>query len=180
MLPFFSAGDVYDAVKTYKSLEKTFGLINLQNVLEHVIDPVALLSDIKSLLRGKKSALRVRVPNDYSNFQLALVEKGLTENTWFSPPEHLSYFSADGLSRLLEHCGYRVISTQADFPIELFLANPHSNYWKDRSLGKGAHLTRIFCENHLINKNVDAYIKYSEAAANLDFGRTLITYAVPL
>jgi hypothetical protein len=72
-----------------------------------------------------------------------------------------------------------VLSLQADFPIELFLANPHSNYWRDRSLGKAAHLTRVFCENYLIAEDIDAYIQYSEAAGKLGFGRELIVYAAP-
>ncbi len=176
LLPFFLSGDIYSAVEKFKHEQRRFGLVNLQNVLEHVLDPIALLNDVKPLL-NEKSALRVRVPNDYSDFQLELVRSGHTKNTWFSPPEHLSYFNRQGLNNILEHCGYRILSLQADFPIELFLANPNSNYWKDRSLGKAAHLTRVFCENHLIENDINAYIEYSEAAGKLGFGRDLIAYA---
>ena len=179
MAQYFMAGDLYELLQKHKSINKTYGLINLQNVLEHVIDPIALLKDLRPLF-SKNSALRVRVPNDYSDFQSVLLENGYTHNTWFSPPDHLSYFNKDGLLNALEHCGYRVLSLQADFPIELFLANKHSNYWKDRTLGKGAHLTRVFCENHLIGKNITDYIHYSEAAAKLGFGRELIAYATPI
>jgi hypothetical protein len=137
-----------------------------------------LLKNIKPLL-SKNSALRIKVPNDYSDFQLALIEEGHTKNTWFNAPEHLSYFNSKSLQNLLEHCGYKLLSLQIDFPIELFLANPHSNYWKDRTLGKGAHLARLFCENHLMEKNAGDYIDYSEATAKIGFGRTLIAYATP-
>ncbi|HLZ64705.1 MAG TPA: class I SAM-dependent methyltransferase [Aliidongia sp.] len=179
LLPFFSAGDIYESIARYKEQHKRFGLINLQNVLEHVMDPVEILTEIKHIL-GDGSSLRIRVPNDYSDFQLELVKRGCTKNTWFAPPEHLSYFNNDGLTNLLTHCGYKIRSLQADFPIELFLANPHSNYWQDRALGKGAHLTRVFCENFLIGKDINAYIEYSEAAAKLGFGRELIAYASPI
>lgn len=179
LLGFFSVGDIHSVLDKLSNAGELFGLINLQNVLEHVIDPVDLLIKIRPLL-GERSALRIRVPNDYSDFQLRLVDKGHTTNTWFSPPEHLSYFNSEGLSNLLVHCGYKVESLQADFPIELFLANPHSNYWKDRSLGKGAHLTRVFCENFLIEKDIKTYIDYSEAAGKLGFGRELIVYASPV
>lgn len=40
-------------------------------------------------------------------------------------------------------------------------------------------MTRIFCENYLIEKDVAAYIEYSEAAAKLGFGREFIVYARP-
>lgn len=179
LLGFFSVGDIDSVLDKFSSGGKLFGLVNLQNVLEHVIDPVELLIKIKPLL-GERAALRIRVPNDYSDFQLELIGRGNTTNTWFSPPEHLSYFNSDGLSNLLVHCGYKVKSLQADFPIELFLANAHSNYWKDRSLGKEAHLTRVFCENFLIEKDIKAYINYSEAAGRLGFGRELIVYASPI
>ena len=179
LLPFFSAGDIYQSIEKYKAAGQEFGVVNLQNVLEHVIDPVGLLQDIKPLFSGT-SALRVKIPNDYSDFQLALVSRGDTTNTWFSPPEHLSFFNRQGLSNLLEHCGYEIVSLQADFPIELFLANPHSNYWRDRDLGKGAHLARVFCENYLIETDINAYIDYSEAGAKLGFGRCLTAYAKPV
>ena len=175
MLPYFMSGDLHDCVQQLISSHKTYGLVNLQNVLEHVIDPVALLENLKPLL-SPNSALRVKVPNDYSDFQLALMDKGFTHNSWFSPPEHLSYFNNDSLISTLEHCGYKLLSLQADFPVELFLANRHSNYWADRSLGKEAHFARVFCENHLIDKDVTDYIAYSEAAAKLGFGRTLLAY----
>lgn len=175
MLDFFRAGDISGALKTYSELGLKYGLINLQNVLEHVLDPVELLHSIKCLL-GRSSAVRIKVPNDYSDYQLALVSQGFSSNSWFSPPEHLSYFNEKSLRAIVDHCGYRLLSLQANFPIEVFLANSHSNYWRDRALGKEAHFARVFCENHLIEKDVDAYIDYSESAAKLGFGRELIAY----
>lgn len=176
LLPYFTSGDIYDSITIYKKQQQQFGLINLQNVLEHVIDPKELLITVKPLL-GTRSVLRIQVPNDYSEFQAALVKQGMTTNTWFIPPEHLSYFNSDGLSALLTYCGYKICSLQVNFPIELFLANPNANYWRDKKLGKGAHKARIFCENYMINKDVNTYIEYAEVAAKLGFGRNLIAYA---
>ena len=65
---------------------------------------------------------------------------------------------------------------QAGFPIESFIANPHANYAKDRSLGKGAHFARVFCENYQIERDIDAYVALCEAAARLDYGRNLTVY----
>lgn len=179
MLPYFSSGDIFKQVKDTIRSEKKFGLINLQNVLEHVIDPIELLVDLKAML-SERSAIRIKVPNDYSDFQIALLNRNNTTNTWFGPPLHLSYFNKVGLTSILHHCGYQILSLQADFPIELFLSNNHSNYSKDRSLGKQAHLSRIFCENHLIESSINDYLEYSEAAGKLGFGRQLIAYATPL
>jgi len=65
---------------------------------------------------------------------------------------------------------------QADYPIEQLLLNDHSNYWKNKSLGKSAHKTRVICTNFLIEKNIQRFIDYSEAAADLEFGRLLTAY----
>lgn len=176
LMDYFIAGDIYTSIERLITENATFGMVNLQNVLEHVIDPLALLMQITPLIKSN-GALRIRVPNDYSAFQLALLDRDMTYNTWFNAPEHLSYFNKDGLTNVLNEAGYKILSMQADFPIELFLANPHSNYWSDRDLGKGAHFTRVFCENHLIESDIDNYLKYSEAAGALGFGRELVVYA---
>ncbi len=179
LLPNFILGDVADVIESQEKSNKKYGLVNMSNVLEHVPDPVALLRDCKRLL-GPRSVLRVKVPNDFSDFQLELVKGGFSTESWFAPPEHLSYFNRESLIKVLEFCGYQVLSIQADFPIEVFLANSHSNYWRNRDLGNEAHKARVFCENYLIEKSVSDYVSYSEAQAKLGFGRELIAYAKPI
>ena len=173
--PYFSAGDLHGLIETFKTEGKRFGLINLSNVLEHVPEPEPLLHSLRPLV-GEGGLIRVRVPNDFSAFQMALMAVDATPNTWFVPPEHLLYFTSESLRRLVEACGLKVVSLQAGFPIESFLANPHANYAKDRTLGKGAHLARVFCEIYQIERDIDAYIALGEAAARLDYGRDLVAY----
>lgn len=179
LLGLFTQGDAYSVIDRQLAAGKRFGLINLQNVLEHVIDPQRLLASLRSIV-DRSGVVRIRVPNDYSTFQMLLLERGLTDKTWFAPPEHLSYFNNKTLATFLEHCGYRLISMQADFPIEVFLTNPHSNYCRDRSLGKAAHQSRLLVENYLVGEDIDAYIAYASAAGRLGFGRDLTAYAQPM
>ncbi|WP_220721078.1 class I SAM-dependent methyltransferase [Agarivorans litoreus] len=178
LLQFFDEGDALQLISKSVEAGEKFGLVNLQNVLEHVLEPIDLLLSLKGLL-GSSSALRIKVPNDYSDFQKRLVDENMTTNTWFAPPEHLSFFNAVTLANTLDECGYEVLSSQVNFPIEVFLTNPNSNYWKDRSLGKAAHNSRILIENFLISQSLDDYISFSEASAKLGFGRELIVYARP-
>ena len=70
-----------------------------------------------------------------------------------------------------------LLDLQADFPIELFLTHPGSNYWADRTLGKAAHASRVMVESFLIEESLPDYIDYARAAARLGFGRELIAYA---
>lgn len=172
--PYFIHSGIEDAIEHYR--DHKFGAVSLQNVLEHVPNPVETLNNLKALSKDDQTVYRIRVPNDYSNFQKHFMDLGLMANTWFSPPEHISYFNNKNIVTLIENCGYEILSLQADFPIELFLLNPHSNYWKNRDLGKGAHMTRAYCENFLMNQNLDDYTAYSEAAGKIGFGRGLILY----
>jgi hypothetical protein len=116
------------------------------------------------------------VPNDFSGFQKYLIQQGFTKENWISPPEHLSYFNRSSLINLLDSVGYKVISVQADFPIEQFLINKYSNYNGDKGRGKEAHASRVLITNFLAKQNLDRYIDYREASADLDYGRLLTAY----
>ena len=175
LLPNFVQSDLLTYLDNLDASLDNFGLINLDNVLEHVIDPIALLRSIKKKIKSK-TIVRIEVPNDFSKFQSLLVKLGCTEETWVGPPEHLSYFNKSSLLALFKAEGFKLISLQSDFPIEQFLLNEHSNYWKNRSLGKGAHLTRVIITNYMADINIDRLIDYREAAADLEFGRVLTAY----
>ncbi len=69
-------GDIYKNLDELILQKEKYNLINLSNVLEHVLDPIDLLSKFKALL-SKESLLRISVPNDYSKFQEFLLEKKL-------------------------------------------------------------------------------------------------------
>lgn len=172
---FFKKIDIYEHIEEFANQNVHFSLISMDNVLEHVIDPEGLLEKLKLIMRDN-SVLRITVPNDFSAFQHMLINEGLTEETWVCPPDHLSYFNSENIVRFCEGSGFQVLSTQCDFPIELFLTNHHSHYYKDRNLGKEAHYSRVLCSNYLVNENIDAYISMSEAAAKLQFGRDVTVY----
>ena len=171
----FIQADLTKYIEKNQEIIESFGLINLDNVLEHVLDPVALFSSLKSCMHSN-AILRIEVPNDFSSFQDLLMNLGCTEETWVSPLEHLSYFNTASLKALIENQGFELISLQSSFPIEQFLVNDHFNYWKNRELGKGAHRTRIIVSNYLASKDLDRLIDYQEAAADLEFGRLLTAY----
>ncbi|MFN9886753.1 MAG: methyltransferase domain-containing protein, partial [Pseudanabaena sp.] len=168
-------GDLYKTLDSKIADGLVYDYINLANVLEHVRQPIELLEGIKKLMHPK-TLLRIIVPNDFSLFQNLLVKKGLTQETWFVPPDHLNYFTFDSLTNLLNARGLQTFKVISDFPVEAFLFNEHSNYWSDRSRGKQAHLSRVTIENFLINQGIDNYINYREAAAKCDFGRSVIAF----
>lgn len=175
LLQFLKKIDVCEHIDKMMKTGKYFDLISMDNVLEHVIDPEFLLNSIKSLMH-EKSVLRITVPNDFSSFQNMLVREGLTKETWVSPPDHLSYFNSSNLVMFCKSIGFEVHSAQCDFPIELFLANEHSDYYEDRSRGKSAHRARVMCSNYLVNEDIDSFISMSECSAKLQYGRNVTVY----
>lgn len=172
---FLKKINIYDHIRELAHLDEHFDLVSMDNVLEHVIDPERLLKELQTIM-SENSVLRITVPNDFSSFQEMLVKKNLTEETWVSPPDHLSYFNCENILKFCENLGFKILSAQCDFPIELFLTNKHSHYYENRNLGKEAHRARVLCSNYLTNKNIEAYVSMSEAAAKLQFGRNVTIY----
>lgn len=176
LLPCFKQGDVFKMLDDEIQSAEKYDLVNLSNVLEHVIDPIGLLGRIKNLLH-EGSLLRVSVPNDFSKFQELLVNMGhLKEESWLCPPDHLNYFTFPTFKAALEDVGFSVKLMMSDYPIETFLMNGHSNYWLDRSRGKEAHSSRVRIDNFLVDAGIDAYINYMSGAAGCGFGRSAIAF----
>ena len=122
LIPYFTQEDVLSYLEKSSIQFDKVGLFNLDNVLEHVLDPIALIRSLKDVM-SKTAVARIEVPNDFSKFQFLLTQLNCTEQTWIDPPEHLNYFNKDSLKKTLTCGGLELISLQADFPVEQFLLN---------------------------------------------------------
>ena len=143
---------VYRNIKEFgDSNPKTqFNVVTMLNVLEHVIDPEVLLSEIKPMM-SRDGLIIVRVPNDFSVLQAEVRRRLDIDPWWISYPDHISYFGFESLSCLLENIGFKVIDKLSDFPMELFLLLG-DNYIDDPSLGKKCHRKRRDLELALPNE----------------------------
>ena len=84
-----------------------FDAIQLNNVLEHVPDPAAILIEARELLEPS-GVLCVNVPNDFSPFQIAARAATTKTEWWVSPKHHLNYFDFESLAGLLERLGFQI------------------------------------------------------------------------
>ncbi|MEK0338057.1 MAG: hypothetical protein QQN41_11550, partial [Nitrosopumilus sp.] len=119
----------------------------------------------------------VTFPNDFSDLQKLLVDSGkVDEEFWVVAPDHISYFTKDSFSKMAESLGLSVELILADFPIDIFLLNDHSNYIKDKSKGKQAHYSRIYVMNLLFDidfeHNLNAFLSFGQSG----FGRNLTAF----
>lgn len=154
--------------------KKTFDFINLGNILEHVISPIDLLNKCHKLL-NQEGVIRVKVPNDFSPLQKYLTKNSSINSYWIHPPDHLSYFNFDSLPKVLNHCNFKVEKLIGDFPIELFLLHPESNYI-EKKVGKQAHQARIDYTLNLWKSDKTKYLDTFTGFAKAKISRSCIAY----
>lgn len=114
-----------------------YDAVVLAHVLEHVPDPVEMLTKARKTLRPG-GILVVIVANDYNPLQLIAKERLGSDSWWVCPPEHINYFNVDTIEALLESLGFEVAIKETTFPIELFLL-AGLNYIDNQNEGPKAH-----------------------------------------
>ena len=75
--------------------------------------------------------------------------------------------------KLASAVGWRVNKVISDFPIELDLLNPNSNYIKNSSVGKASHRKRIEFENFIHSMSIEKTNQFYESLLNLGLGRNI-------
>ncbi len=179
-IDLLTKGDIFDLLNQEIDKGNRYSVVWLQNVLEHVIEPLKLLASLKSLM-DSDSILVVTVPNDFSLTQEgALKNKHIEHSFWVSPPDHLSYFNHGSLMNVIDATGWSNITIHADFPIDWFLYHSKSNYIADKSAGKQAHYARVQIENLIDEKPIESIHRFYESMAQLGIGRNLTAFLSPL
>lgn len=169
-------GNIYQNIYQLIALNKKYDIIWLDNLLEHVIDPLSLLNDCKKLAKPT-TTLVVEVPNDFSALQKQLLKDGKIPNEfWVALPDHLNYFSKESLDNISFEAGWKNYFSIADFPIDFFLFNPDSNYVSDKSKGKNCHYARVEIDNLFHSISIENTIQYYKALALLGLGRQIISF----
>jgi 2-polyprenyl-3-methyl-5-hydroxy-6-metoxy-1,4-benzoquinol methylase len=103
MLPFLCQGDIYKSL--FNVGHQKYDVIWLANVLEHVLEPKLLLTQIANMI-SPKGVLVITVPNDFSVLQQKLLEQHCIDTSfWIASPDHISYFNKEGLANLCATAG---------------------------------------------------------------------------
>lgn len=116
-----------------------FDAVHLNNVLEHVPDPIEILTLARERL-ASGGLLCIGVPNDFSPLQIAAAAGGL-DQWWIAAPHHLNYFDFDSLGAVLERLGFTVSARMTSFPMEAFLLMGEQ-YVGDAAVGRACHEKR--------------------------------------
>ena len=95
---------------------------------------------------------------------------------WVAYPDHLSYFCKDGLENLASASGYRQLFSMGDYPIDINLLNPNSNYVRNKQVGKSCYRAKVEFENLLHQNDLEKVIQYYKSLIDLGLGRLLISF----
>lgn len=159
-------------------------VVALNNVLEHLTDPDKVLADVKKYLLSPEGVVLIFVPNEFNVLQDLLNKTALKnspdkQNYWLLPPEHLNYWTMASLKQFLDRCGFKVLYSTVDFPMELFPLMGE-DYVSFPEKGRGAHLKRVQFEKYMEEARAhDLKNRLFEAFAEIGVGRTLQVIATP-
>src|SRR5437588_4841337 len=94
-------GDAFEALDRLIDEGAGVDVCVMEHVLEHVLDPEALLARLPRVL-APGGVVAITVPNDFSAVQLEARALGhIDRDFWVAPAQHLNYFNAQSLPRLL-------------------------------------------------------------------------------
>jgi len=169
-------GDIYENITNLIAENKKYQVILLDNVLEHVIEPLSLLKNIRQLI-DNDAVLVIEVPNDFSVIQNYALDKGyISQPFWVVSPDHLSYFNRDGLINLCREAGFQCERTMGDYPIDFNILNKYTNYIEDKTVGKSCHLSRVEMENLMHSISPEKTNQLYQVLGELGLGRQLIGF----
>lgn len=160
-------------------------VVTLNNVLEHLRDPVKVLSEIKENLLIPEGILSIALPNDFSIFQKMHMKTALMNNAekhycWVSPLDHLNYWSHNTIQNFLNKLGFEIKFITSTFPIDIFPLMG-DDYIAHPELGRNIHLKVVQFEKYLHDTNSNEFkdALYS-SFAKVGIGRLIIVYAKPV
>jgi SAM-dependent methyltransferase len=172
-------GDAFEGLDRLIAAKDRVDVCVMEHVLEHVADPQALLARLPAILEPR-GVVAITVPNDFSAVQLRAKALGhIDRDFWVAPPQHLNYFNADTLPRLLARMGFEVVGGFASFPIDWFLFHPGSNYVRTPDAGKAAHEGRMALDLVMAENGMAAFHGLAQALAACGAGRSLTVIARP-
>lgn len=167
------AGDLYENLRKVESEGKRYMICSSTNVLEHVIDPVQFLEYIRKVMLPQ-GLLAITVPNDFSIMHRLLLENQMIDREfWFAPPQHLHYFNAANLPVFFANRGFDLVDAFSDFPVDLYLLHPGSNYVIDADNGRAAHRARMLYDLMIAKAGLDKYLDFYRAMFKVGVGRNI-------
>lgn len=154
-----------------------FSFINLEFVLEHIRDPFFVLQKLYKLVEPG-GVIRICVPNDFSQGQMAYQEHYQEKLRWICLPDHINYFNFESLGKLIRKTGFKEVHRTTNFPLEFLLMAGMNYYASAEEKGKVRPFITNFENSLLKTGRGDLLKQLYENLAQLGFGRSIFMYAI--
>ncbi len=153
-----------------------FGVVHLNEVLEHVPNPIEIIKLLKNNLIDN-GLICIMAPNDFNPLQEVAQKQHGLDSWWVAPPHHINYFNVKSLSAVLEKSGFQVVHKTVTFPIDMFLLMGDNYVGKD-DMGRKCHSKRKTFENNLMKFGKSGLKqKLYEKFAEVGIGREVVITA---
>jgi len=173
-------GDLFQLLQSEVESGRRYDIVWLQNVLEHVLDPIDLMKTLHNLVSTTGIAV-VTVPNDCSSVQQDALDRGhIDQSFWVAIPDHISYFDKDSLNNIARETNWEMVDLLGDFPIDWYLYHPGSNYVMNPKVGKHAHYARVQLEILLAENHIQDTLELWRAIGKMGLGRDLTAFIAPI
>jgi 2-polyprenyl-3-methyl-5-hydroxy-6-metoxy-1,4-benzoquinol methylase len=151
-----------------------FDVVNMDNILEHVTDPIFLLEQVYKLMTENGVSI-IKVPNDFSLLQKFFYKNGIvTKPHWVASLDHISYFNKEGLINICNEAKLKNVDIIGNYLTEFFVLNPNTNYYRNPSVGKSCHFARVAQENIFHSISPEKTIELCRTLGSMGLGREII------
>lgn len=151
--------------------------VNIQFVLEHISDPISLLKEVYDVMTPG-GVVRICVPNDFSDGQLAYREYYNEKLRWVVQPDHINYFSFSSLNSLLSKCGFKEVYRTTNFPLEFLLLGGMNYYTDEEQQKKVGPFIQQFEQAFAKAGKWEKLLQLYGALAHLELGRSVYMFAI--
>ena len=163
---------VFGSLGATDGWSKTYHAVHCSLVLEHVLDPAAVLGDIfDRLVPG--GVLCLVVPSEFNRLQ-----RRLAERSGYCPlhPAHVNYFTPQSLAALASCAGFGEFQLEATFPMEWWALHG-LDYVRRPRLGRVAHFLRMAFEVALMETWPSVLRRLRHGWAGKGVGREIVLWA---
>jgi 2-polyprenyl-3-methyl-5-hydroxy-6-metoxy-1,4-benzoquinol methylase len=155
-----------------------YDVVHLRAVLDNLLDPKKIISDISDNLLKDSGIIIIDTPNEFNPFQEVLV-RSKNIKRWWLDGDGINFFNKNDLENLLSECNFNCLLTEGTFPLEIFmLFSNDMDYLSNSEVGQKIHSYRVNFEN-MINNHADENLlsEFYRALAKINLGRYIISYA---
>lgn len=174
MLTYFEKGDMETLLPKMAQQGEIYDVVNTDRVL-NMVNNIDVCLDVIKMVMGPSSILVVKVASNYSVLHRMLLQNGaLQKEYWVDAPDQPGYFNREGLIARMEANGLECIDFYGDTFVDLWLANPFSNYYEKPETGKAAHNAMVCLQNMFHRISMERAVEVYRLLGDMGFGREIV------